>query len=243
MSKRVSEGSILITGSSRRLGKEFALSFAQPGYRLFIHYARDEGAAREVADLCRAQGARVDLIQADFTDQASLDRCVDLLEQEDLSLRALVHNVGPYCMAPLLDTTEEQLQGLFQSIVFAPFQLTRRLWPALKRGGGRVVFIGMAGVDRQRVDPKRAAYSMMKASQWHLMRSLAKELACQRVPVNMVSPGYLDCSVDFPDVFPPHSFGEPLPSSDLVRMVQYLVNEAPEQMTGQNLEIAGGIGL
>jgi 3-oxoacyl-[acyl-carrier protein] reductase len=146
-------------------------------------------------------------------------------------------------MAPLLETPVDAFYELFHSTVAAPFELARGLLDCLKQPGGSIVHVGMAGVDRQRVDPKRSAYTLMKAAQWHLTRALARELAPLGVRCNMVSPGYMENSEDMPESFPVYSKACPVPVQDVVDTVLYLLEDASSHLTGQNLDVAGGIGL
>ncbi|MCB1135287.1 MAG: SDR family oxidoreductase [Chlamydiia bacterium] len=222
-------GRVLITGAGRRTGRALAEYLAAQGYDLILHYHNGEAEATQLADSLGGSA-----VYGDFGHAQGVSDFLRRVHALSAPIDAFIYTVGPYLQDSLLSIAEPDWRRLFELSVHAPLYLTRGLLPMRS-----VVMFGMTGL--QRTDPKRSAYQAVKSAQWHMLRGLAKELAPARVRVNMLSPGYLENSIDLPGAFPPCSWGECVALDDVCRLTHTLLET--EQLTGQNIEIAGGIGL
>jgi NAD(P)-dependent dehydrogenase (short-subunit alcohol dehydrogenase family) len=226
---------ILITGAARGLGKACALKLASLGYDLLLHYNTHEKEAKEVASLCK--GVRVELIQADFLD---LDDFCNKLQ--NFEIKGLVNNVGNYLDGNVQETSPQQWLELFQTNLHAPFLLIKAVLPKLKKHKGRIINIGVAGLHGKKAVTHATAYSLTKTALEKLTLSLAKELAPVGVTVNMVSPGHMEVSVTLKDekALP---MGRAARFDEVASLIAFLLSPEASYITGQNIEIAGGVSL
>jgi 3-oxoacyl-[acyl-carrier protein] reductase len=158
----------------------------------------------------------------------------------------LVHCVGDFAEAPLLQTPPETLCRLFASNVVTTFHTVQAVVPAmLTAGRGRVVLFAAAGVDKERAMLRAPVYFAAKAAVVQLARSLAGECAPHHVTVNVIAPGLIahaDSHAEsqarmLPRV-PQGRLGAP---ADVTALVRYLLSDAAAYVTGQVLTVDGGL--
>ncbi len=234
--------SILVTGAAKGFGRAVCLELASKGHDLVIHYRASEKEAVETASLCHQRGVKAELCQGDFATHASLEDFIHRYTREFPETKGVVNNVGNYLLKPLLSTSTDEWSALMQTNVHAPFFIIQALIPSLRRLRGVIVNVGTCGLHALRAQPSRAAYMLSKMALWHMTLSFAKELAPDLVRVNMVSPGHLETSVDLQDPTQlPMKRAATL--EEAAQLVAFLFEESNNYLTGQNIEIAGGIGL
>ena len=231
----------LVTGGSKRLGAEICKSLASQGYPILVHYRSSEKEAEEVAFSCRQHGVDAHIIQGDFSTPESTVLFIETCQRLFPDIKNLINNVGNYLVKPAEKTTSEEWNALFQTNLHAPFALCNAFIPTLRSCRGSILNIGVAGVNTIHADIKRTAYSATKMSLLMLTKSLARELASSHVRVNMVSPGYLENSVDLSEANLPMK--KPATLEDVVRTVLFLLDGRNGHITGQNIEVGGAIGL
>jgi NAD(P)-dependent dehydrogenase (short-subunit alcohol dehydrogenase family) len=231
----------LVTGGSKRLGAAICRSLAAEGYPILIHYCTSRQEAEEVAAECRNYGVESQTIQGDFSSLESTLKFVTTCQHHYPDIKFLINNVGNYLIKSASKTSPEEWNALFQVNVNAPFALCQAFISSLQSCQGSIVNIGVAGANQLHADIKRTAYLATKMSLLMLTKSLARELASTGVRVNMVSPGVLENAVDLSDVSLP--LQRPASLEEVVRVVSFLLNDANRYITGQNIEVSGGIGL
>lgn len=233
----------LITGASRRLGAAIALGLAEKGYSLVIHYCHEKNKAEEIARQCMEKGGEAQCLQGDFSTIEGVLRFTECYLSLFTDTDVLIHNVGEYFLGSALETPLQDWLHLFQMNLHAPFLLSQRLTPHLIRRKGSIISIGVSGLSKQGANTYAACYHLTKQGLWGLTRSLALELAPHHVQVNMVSPGMLDISVDLPQEMKNQPWGSPMDCQTVVRTIVFLLEPSQHTITGQNIEIAGGLGL
>ncbi len=231
----------LVTGGSKRLGANICLALASQGDSILVHYRNSKQQAEDIASQCRKLGVEAKTIQGDFSSMEStrsfIQNCMKLYPE----IKTLINNVGNYLVKPACETTPEEWCELFQTNLNAPFALCQALIPSLKAYRGNIINIGVTGINNIHAEVKRTAYSATKMALLMLTKSLARELASSHVRVNMVSPGYLENAVDLAEaVFP---MQRPAYMDEVSRVILFLLNEENSYITGQNIEVGGGIGL
>ena len=130
--------------------------------------------------------------------------------------------------------------GSFQTNLNAPYQLMKQLIPSIKQQKGSIINIGVSGLNFVHADVYSTAYTITKSALLMLTKSLAIELAPDQVRVNMISPGYLETSVDLPSDLSHIPLNRLGTLQEVADMVVYLLSEKASYITGQNIEIAGG---
>jgi len=233
----------LVTGGAKRLGANICVALAREGYDLAVHYNTSKLEAVEVARQCKLEGVQAEIIQGDFSTSALTLEFIQRYRERFPETENIVHNVGNYLIKSLLKTSLDEWQSLLQTNLTTPFLLNKELMESLVRYRGSIIHLGVVGVQSLRASVDSGAYKLTKGALLMLTRSLAKELASQGVRVNMVSPGYLDIAVDSPEdpsVLPMH---RPASCDEVSSAVAFLLNRHNSYITGQNIEVAGAVGL
>lgn len=233
----------LVTGGGKGLGAKICQTLAAEGRPILIHYRTSNQEAFAIRDLCRKTGSDAECIQGDFSSSLSVDAFIEQLLNDFPVVGTLINCVGSYQVQAPLATSDEEWRVLFQTNLHAPVALIRALLPSIKEYQGSIINIGVAGLNHIPADIYATAYTAAKLSLWMTTRSLAKELAPVGVRVNMVSPGMLENTIDKPRDFkklPMHRLGT---LSEAARVVAFLLSDESSYITGQNIEVAGGLRL
>jgi NAD(P)-dependent dehydrogenase (short-subunit alcohol dehydrogenase family) len=187
MSRRV-----LVTGSSRGIGRAIARAFAEQGDRVAVHYVRSEDRARAVVDELPGDGHVV--VQADLADAEAVRRMVDSAAEQLGGLDVLVNNAAIFHAHPPLTTSWEDWQAAWDLTL-----RTNLLGPAhavfvaiphlIEAGGGAIVNVSSRGAFRG--EPDTPAYGASKAGLNSFGQSLALVLAPHGITVGTVAPGFV----------------------------------------------------
>ncbi|MBJ7449372.1 MAG: SDR family oxidoreductase [Parachlamydiales bacterium] len=233
----------LITGASKRLGKQLALSLADLGWNIAIHYCSSESEAVDVVEKCINKGVKAKSIYGNFDTSKGIDEMLNTYLKEVPSTHLLINNVGNFLVKPVLETNLNEWHSLIQTNLNAPFHLIQKLQDSLVKNKGQIINIGVTGLSAVRPNHTAPAYYITKLALLGLTKSLAKELAPKNVRVNMVSPGVIDNAVDLDQVKDRLPMHRPCTTQEIARVVQFLVDEASDYITGQNIEVSGGFNL
>ena len=154
----MAEKTVLITGSSKGIGKELALSFAREGYNLIIT-GRDEIALQNLKkEIERLNHSSVEIIFGDLREKETIKKLTEISKQKNVTI--FVSNAGVYLNNTIRETTEFELRNLMEVNFFAAFLLTKNLLPLLEKNSGTIVFINsLAG---ETPSDKEAAYCASK---------------------------------------------------------------------------------
>ncbi len=232
----------LITGSSSGLGRELALSFANHSYSVIVHYYKNYKAAKKTAQEIEAIGVKSRMIRGDFSSCEGVENFLHSLMTENLEIAVLINNVGPYSTSSPAEISTRELQRLYQTNLFSTHAITQGVFPVLKKHEGTVINIGFPQIESLNIRAKANSYVMAKQSVFFLTKILAKEYCSQKVRVNMISPGYLPNSEELPQIT-----SLPLKRcvdfTEITSLALYLASESARSITGQNISVAGAIGL
>lgn len=228
----------LITGGAKNLGAEICRTLASQGHAILVHYNKSRDEALAVAENCRSFGVPSEIIQGDFSNLEGVEAFVGRLSKFK-PVVTLVNNVGNYLIRSALKTETNEWVDIFQTNLHAPYILIRALKEQIIKCQGSIINIGVTGLDGVRADTYSTAYTLTKAGLLWLTKSLAKELAPLQVRVNMVSPGLLEESIDTIPV----PMGRPGKFREVARVIAFLLEKESSYITGQNIEVAGGLRL
>lgn len=245
----------LVTGGSRGLGRSTVLSLAERGVDAIFTYNANRAAADEVVAAAGAMGVRAVGLQLDTGDAGAFDGFVERVRSVLAELGAerfdyLVNNAGISHHAAFDQTTEAELDGLYDVHFKGVFFLTQKLLPLIK-DGGRIVNLS-TGLTRITV-PGSAAYACMKGAVEVLTRYLAKELGPRGIAVNAVAPGAIATDFsggmlrDNPElnrrVAEMTALGRAGLPEDIGPMVASLLSEENRWVNAQRIEVSGGMAL
>lgn len=243
----------LVTGGSRGLGRNTALSVARRGGDVILTYQSRAEDARAVVAEIEALGRKALAFQLDAGKVSGFAPFADQLKA---ALREtwgrdtfdhLVNNAGHGDYALIADTTEAQFDGLINVHFKGVYFLTQALLPLLA-DGGRIVNLS-SGLTRVSY-PGYAAYAAAKAAVETLTVYLAKELGARRIAVNTVAPGAIETDFgggavrDNPDVNKVFAdmtaLGRVGLPDDIGPMIASLLTEDNRWVNAQRIEVSGG---
>lgn len=232
---------VLVTGSSRGIGRAVAEQLATGGARVAVHFNSDRSAAQKC--LAGLAGTGHQIFQADLSAAPACHRLVDEVVDVMGDLHILVNNAGIYEHHPVLDVDQEQWESAWQRTI-----ATNLLGPAnlmfaaarhmAGRGGGRIVNVSSRGAFRG--EPDAPAYGASKAGLNAASQSLAQALAPHGVFVGVVAPGWVDTDMAAEHLAGPG--GEAVRAQsplnrvarpeEIARAVAFLASDGVEFLTG-----------
>jgi NAD(P)-dependent dehydrogenase (short-subunit alcohol dehydrogenase family) len=243
----------IVTGGSRGLGRNTVLSLAKRGVDSIITYNSNRDAAEKVVGLIREAGRKATALQLDSGNLSALEPFVQsvrkaLAEQGAKRFDYLVNNAGTSLHKAFDQTTEEEMDRIYNIHFKSVFFLTQKLLPFIN-DGGRIVNIS-SGLARFAL-PGLSAYASMKGAIEVLTRYLAKELGARGIAVNTVAPGAIATDFsggmvrDNPEVNKQVAgmtalgrVGEP---DDIGPMIASLLSEDNRWINAQRIEVSGGM--
>jgi len=246
----------LVTGGSRGLGKDMALSLAKKGVDVVLTFHSNRQEAEKVAAEIQSLGQKAYVFQLDAGDIKSFDdfyqRVTERLKEEtgNTNFDFLINNAGTALYAAFAETTEEQFDAAMNIHYKGVFFLTQKALPFIN-DGGRIINIS-SGLARFSF-PGSSAYASMKGAVEVLTRYLAKELGSRGIAVNTVAPGAIE--TDFgggrvrddkdtnAQIAGLTSLGRVGLPDDIGGVVAFLCSEEAKWINGQRIEVSGGIFL
>ena len=252
MSGFPTERTVILTGaaSPRGIGRATAHYLADRGWSIGIVDVDSAGAAAAAAEISTRSGVRAVGIGADLADHAQAAAAVDALEAELPQLVALVAFAGVSSPVPYLEVTPEEWRRVLSINLDGTHWITQRVARTLVRNGvGRIVGISSVSAQRGGGTYSKTPYSASKAGIIGLIRSIARELGGSGVTANAISPGPIDTDImggtlsaerkaalAADGVLP--RIGTP---DDIAAAVAYLISEEAAFVTGQTLNVDGGL--
>jgi uncharacterized protein len=186
MSASTSKGTALITGASTGIGAVYADRLARRGYDLIL-VARNEQKLKEVASRLKSTGRRIEILPADLTRKADVERVADWL-RTDPTITALVNNAGLGSTGKLLDAKIDDLESMIYLNVTALTRLALAALPGfVQRKNG--LLINIASVVALAPDLLNGTYSGTKAYVVNFTQALKTEMEGKGVTVQAVLPG------------------------------------------------------
>jgi NAD(P)-dependent dehydrogenase (short-subunit alcohol dehydrogenase family) len=245
----------IVTGGSRGLGRSTVLSLARRGVDSIFTYNSNKAEAENVINLVSQARRKAIALQLDTGYTRTFDPFVIRVRQALAELGAdrfdyLVNNAGISHHRPFDQTTEEELDALYNVHFKGVFLLTQKLLPLIN-DGGRIVNIS-SGLARFTI-PGSSAYACMKGPVEVLTRYLAKELGPRGITVNTVAPGAIATDFsggmvrDNPEVnrrvADMTALGRAGQPEDIGPMIAALLSEDNRWINGQRIEVSGGMAL
>jgi 3-oxoacyl-[acyl-carrier protein] reductase len=224
---------VLITGTSRGIGRATAIACAARGTELGL-IGRPSKEQRETTDLCLKSGARRVLeLAADLSVASEIEKAASEFLRTCGPPDAVIHNAGIATRTSIEDTTLASWEDHLRVNLSAPYVLTRALLPAMRaQHTGRIVFV--ASISSTLGTPKLSAYCATKWGIVGFMKSLAAELTDSGLMTCAVLPGSVDTQMLEGSGFPARMSPE-----DVARTLLHYALDAPLAHNGASIEMFG----
>lgn len=243
---------VIVTGGSRGIGRSIVERLVSDGHEVVFSYRSNSCQAEETISQIKSQApeARVLAVQADVT---RMEDCTSLVEEAEAyfgdRVWALVNNAGVNKDTLVLRMSQEDFELVLDTDLVGPFLMSKAVLPSLmKRKAGRIV--NMSSVIGIYGNAGQANYAAAKAGLIGLSKTLAKEFASRNILVNAVCPGMVE--TEMTDQMPEKARDMALSQIMLKRMAQpeeiasvvsFLLSKDSSYITGQAIEVSGGLVL
>lgn len=246
----------LVTGGSRGLGRNMALALAKKGIDIVLTYNSNKESADNVVSEIQSLGQKAAAFQLDTSNVNQFDSFIKQVtahlqeEKGSPNFDFLINNAGTALYALAAETTEEQLDDIFNIHYKGVLFLTQKALPFLNEGGGIVnISSGLARITM----PGSSVYASMKGAVEVLTRYLAKELGARKIRANVVAPGAIETDFGGGHVRDNHDINEQIANltalgrvglpDDIGGVVAFLCTEEAYWINGERIEVSGGQAL
>lgn len=250
--KRLNNKMVIVTGSTKGIGRGIAEYFAAEGARVVVS-GRDEEAGEEVTSKIVETGGQAFFVKADVSSREDNIRLLEAAENQYGIPDVVVANAGMLGLGSITDTPDELWKKTFDVNIHSLFYL---LGPVIrkmaKKSGGSIIVIG--SLASQKGFPNHAAYCATKGAAESLVRQAAVD-AAPAVRINMIAPGAIDTELyrSSAQAFPnPDTILDEVPASipmkrtgtpaDIAKAALFLASDESEWITGTVLNVDGGAG-
>lgn len=239
----------LVTGASRGIGRQIAISLAKEGAQVIVNYNGSAAKAEEVVNLITEAGGRAEAVQCNVSEYAKAEELMKYIIGKYGRVDILVNNAGITRDNLLMKMTEEEFDAVIDINLKGTFNCIKHLSrQMLKQKGGRI--INISSVSGVMGNAGQANYCASKAGVIGLTKSVARELASRGITCNAVAPGFIE--TEMTDVLadsvkeamnaqiPMKCFGN---TEDIARTVVFLASDAARYITGQVINVDGGMAM
>ncbi len=237
----------IVTGASRGIGKAIAVKLAELGANLVLNYRSDSKSVEDVIKEIESKGSKAIAVQGDVSVFSDAENIVKKAVEVFGSLDILINNAGITKDGLVLRMKEEDFDKVIDVNLKGAFNCIRHAAPVMvKQKGGKIVNISsVVGVTG---NAGQINYSAAKAGIIGVTKSAARELASRGINVNAVAPGFIQ--TDMTEVLsdkvkegtltniPLKRFGS---AQDVANMVAFLVSPSADYITGQVINVDGGM--
>ncbi|MBC7890312.1 MAG: SDR family oxidoreductase [Ferruginibacter sp.] len=246
----------LVTGGSRGLGKDMAISIAKKGMDVILTYRTNVTEANQTVNEIEALGQKAVALHLDMSDFKSLDHFVQNVltalqsNWNTATFDFLVNNAGMGATVPFVQVTEEMFTDFLNVHFKGIYFLTQKFVPSINPGG-RVINIS-TGTTRF-ANPGYSVYASMKGAIEIFTKYLAKELGAKGIGANVVAPGPVE--TDFNNAAIRNNpqmkgvlgslspLGRVGAADDIGSVVAFLCTDDAKWINGQRIEVSGGINV
>lgn len=236
-----------ITGATRGIGKKIALTLAMEGYDIAINYRTENEDVKNTVREIEKIGSKCIAVEGDISSFEDAEKNVQEIINKFSRIDVLVNNAGITRDMLLMRMKKEDFEDVINTNLVGTFNITKNVIPyMLKARVGRIIniasVVGISG------NAGQTNYSASKAGIIGFTKSLAKEVASRNILVNAVAPGFIQTSMtdvlkdeikeEIAKNIPLKRIGTP---KDVANVVKFLVSEDSTYITGQVVNVDGGM--
>lgn len=236
----------IVTGASRGIGAAIAQRLCETGANVVI-CSRSADAVGQVADTLQDKGYTVHALAADISEKTDVEALIEKTIAQFSQIDILVNNAGITRDTLLMRLKDEDWNAVLQTNLTGTMYCTRAvLRPMIRQKSGRIInissVIGLVG------NAGQASYAAAKAGIIGLTKATAKEVGARGITVNAIAPGFITTDMtaqiseqnqqQLLELIPLRGFGHP---EDVADAVCFLASDAARYITGQILQVDGGM--
>ena len=236
-----------ITGATRGIGKQIALTLAKEGYDIALNYRSENDGVENTAKEIENENVKCFAVKCDISNFEACEEAVKKIIAEFGQIDVLVNNAGITKDMLLMRMKKEDFESVIDVNLVGTFNVTKNVVNhMMKARSGRIInissVVGISG------NAGQANYSASKAGIIGFTKSLAKELGSRNILVNAVAPGFIETAMT--DVLKDEIKEEIVKSiplkrigktQDVANVVKFLASEDSSYITGQVIHIDGGM--
>ena len=237
----------LITGATRGIGRQIAITLAKEGYDIAINYRKENKDLINTKQAIEENNVRCLAVQGDVSNFEETEKFVKEVISEYGKIDVLVNNAGITKDMLLMRMKEEDFKSVIDVNLIGTFNVTKNVIPhMMKARSGRIINISsVVGVTG---NAGQTNYSASKAGIIGFTKSLAKEVGSRNIAVNAIAPGFIETNMT--DVLKDEVKDEiakniPLKRmgtvEDVANVVKFLASEESSYITGQVINVDGGM--
>ena len=241
----------LVTGASKGIGAAIAAELAGAGATVVVNYSSSKAGADKVVSGITAAGGKAVAIQGDFSKPADITRVFGEIKQKYGKLDVLVNNAGIYKFSPVDAISVEDFNSMFNLNVLGLLLATKEAAALIGPDGGSIINIG--SVVSEMAPAASTIYSATKGAVDSATIALSKELGPRKIRVNALNPGLVETEGTTDAGFigsdfhkkaeidtPLKRIGQP---QDIAKVALFLASDDSFWITGQRLQVAGGMTM
>ncbi len=237
----------MITGATRGIGKQIALTLANEGYNIVLNYRTENDELKQLKNEIESKNIKCLAVQGDVTNFEDCKQMIESAIKEFGKIDVLVNNAGITKDMLLARMKEEDFKQVIDVNLVGTFNMTKNVISyMMKARNGKIInissVVGIAG------NAGQTNYSASKAGIIGFTKSLAKEVASRNILVNAVAPGFIETNMtdvlkqevkdEIAKNIPLKRMGTP---QDVANVVKFLASEDSSYITGQVISVDGGM--
>jgi 3-oxoacyl-[acyl-carrier protein] reductase len=239
----------VVTGASRGIGRQIALTLAEKGATVIVNYNGSAAKAEEVVSEIQAAGGQAEAVQCNVSDFEKAAELMNYVVKKYGRVDILVNNAGITRDNLLMKMSEEDFDAVINTNLKGAFNCIRHISrQMLKQRSGRI--INIASVSGVLGNAGQANYSASKAGVIGMTKAVARELASRGITANAIAPGFVDTEMTqvladnvkeaAVEQIPMKRFGS---TKDIANTVAFLASEEAGYITGQVICVDGGMAM
>lgn len=237
----------LITGATRGIGKQIAITLAKQGYNIALNYRKENEELENTKKEIEKIGVQVLAVKGDVANFENCEKFVKQVIERFGQIDVLVNNAGITKDMLLMRMKKEDFEQVIDTNLVGTFNVTKNVVPyMMKARSGRIInissVVGISG------NAGQTNYSASKAGIIGFTKSLAKEIASRNILVNAVAPGFIETNMTDvlkDDVKQEIAKNIPLKrmgtTQDVANVVKFLASDDSSYITGQVINVDGGM--
>lgn len=218
---------IIITGTSRGIGYELALHFANAGHKVLAISRKTPQALIE--------NLNVTCLSVDLSNETEIQKVENFLSQTWKKVDVIIHNAGSLLLKPFSETTTEDFLSVYKVNVFAMANLTRVCLPYLEKGSHVVTISSMGGIQGSLKFAGLSAYSSSKGAVITLSELLAEEYKERGIAFNVLALGAVQTEM-LAEAFP--GYQAPISAKDMANYIFDFALSGNKYFNGKVLQVS-----